>query len=102
MTMRPRSGLSMQPMRLSSVVLPLPEGPASARNSPRAIVSVTSRSAGTLTRPRRYDLLTFSREMRSFMSVSFAAQSKESGGDAHVPEERCADHDFWQGRGEYK
>src|SRR5436853_5501049 len=100
MTMRPRSGLSIQPMRLSSVVLPLPEGPASARNSPRSIVSVTSRNAGTLTRPRRYDLLTFSREMRSFISVSFAAQCREARRNAHVPEGRCADHDFWQGGGE--
>jgi hypothetical protein len=32
--MRPEVGLSMQPIRFSRVVLPLPLGPAMARNSP--------------------------------------------------------------------
>jgi len=39
-------------MRLSSVVLPLPEGPAMDRNSPSWMSSETSRKAGTTTLPR--------------------------------------------------
>jgi hypothetical protein len=52
MRTRPFVGVSTQPMRLSSVVLPLPEGPAMARNSPSSTSSETPRSAGTTKVPR--------------------------------------------------
>ena len=48
----PAVGVSTQPIRLSSVVLPLPEGPAMERNSPSATSSETPRNAGTMTLPR--------------------------------------------------
>ena len=44
---------SSPPKRLSSVVLPLPDGPASATTSPRSTSRSTPRSAGTGTLPRR-------------------------------------------------
>ena len=47
----PEVGVSTQPIRLSSVVLPLPDGPAMERNSPAMTSSVTPRSAGTTTLP---------------------------------------------------
>ena len=50
-TIRPPSGLSMQPIRFSSVVLPLPDGPASAMKSPRSMVRSMSASARTRTSP---------------------------------------------------
>ena len=46
-TMRPPVGRSMPAMRLSSVVLPEPDGPMSARKSPRGTASVTPLSTGT-------------------------------------------------------
>ena len=49
----PAVGVSRQPMRLRSVVLPLPDGPAMATNSPVATVNDTSSSAATPTLPRR-------------------------------------------------
>src|SRR5690606_20171775 len=52
----PLSGLSIPAIRLSSVLLPDPEGPISAVNSPAAMSSVTSESTGTICPPRRYDL----------------------------------------------
>ena len=39
MQIRPLVGVSMQPIRLSSVDLPLPDGPAMARNTPGSIAS---------------------------------------------------------------
>ncbi len=48
----PALGVSTQPTRLSKVVLPLPDGPAMARNSPSATSRVTPRKAGTTTWPR--------------------------------------------------
>jgi len=53
MLIRPSLGVSMHPMRLSSVVLPLPDGPAIARNTPSSMSNVTSRSALTVSWPRR-------------------------------------------------
>ena len=47
----PDVGVSTQPIRLSSVVLPLPDGPAMAMKSPSTTSSVTPRSAGTTTLP---------------------------------------------------
>ena len=38
MKILPVVGVSMQPMRLSSVDLPLPEGPAIARNTPSSML----------------------------------------------------------------
>ena len=49
----PLSGLSMPAMRLSSVVLPEPDGPMSAVKSPPAMSSVMSESTGTIWSPRR-------------------------------------------------
>src|SRR5262249_6866462 len=54
----PDVGVSRQPMRFSSVVLPLPDGPAIARNSPRSTVRETPASAVTVVLPRRYVLVT--------------------------------------------
>src|SRR5258708_5625739 len=61
MNTRPRVGVSMQPIRLSSVDLPLPDGPASARNTPDSILTLTLRSAVTVCDPIGYSLDTFSR-----------------------------------------
>src|SRR5258706_7711656 len=60
MNTRPRVGVSMQPIRLSSVDLPLPDGPASARNTTDSILTLTLRSAVTLCDPIGYSLDTFS------------------------------------------
>src|SRR5206468_3552108 len=49
MRISPEVGVSRQPMRLSSVVLPLPDGPAMATNSPVATLNETSSSAVTPT-----------------------------------------------------
>jgi len=49
----PAVGVSRQPMRLSSVVLPLPDGPAMATNSAVATLNETSSSAVTPTLPNR-------------------------------------------------
>ena len=45
----PLSGRSRQPSRLSSVVLPLPEGPSSTVNSAGRMVTSMPRSTGTVT-----------------------------------------------------
>ena len=47
----PEVGVSTQPIRLSRVVLPLPDGPAMAMKSPSVTSSVTPRNAGTTTLP---------------------------------------------------
>jgi hypothetical protein len=47
----PASALSMQPIRLSSVVLPEPDSPAMLMNSPWPISRETPRSARTLASP---------------------------------------------------
>src|SRR4026208_2039337 len=52
----PESGLSIPAIRLSSVVLPEPEGPISAVKSPEWMSSVMSESTGTTWPPRVYDL----------------------------------------------
>ncbi len=66
---RPVVGVSMQPMRFSSVDLPLPDGPAIARNTPSSMVSVTSCSAVTRCSPSRYSLETFSTRTRLMTSL---------------------------------
>ena len=45
-TTLPEVGRSMPPIRLRSVVLPLPDGPMSAAKSPSATVSVSPSSTG--------------------------------------------------------
>src|SRR5260370_39257238 len=54
----PLSGLSMPAIRLSSVLLPDPDGPISAMKSPSPISSVMSVRTGTICAPRRYDFAT--------------------------------------------
>ena len=51
MTIRPSVTVSRAPMRFSSVVLPLPDGPRTTMNSPRPMSSVTSSSAVTMPAP---------------------------------------------------
>ena len=53
-TRLPDVGVSIQPSRCSSVVLPAPDGPTMAANSPLAMVNETSWSACTVSAPRRY------------------------------------------------
>jgi hypothetical protein len=48
----PEVGTSTQPIRLSSVVLPLPDGPAMEMKSPSTTSRLTPRNAGTTTLPR--------------------------------------------------
>src|ERR1700730_6784061 len=55
----PLSGLSMPAIRLSSVLLPDPDGPISAMKSPCPISSVMSVRTGTICTPRRYDFATW-------------------------------------------
>ena len=69
MRISPEVGVSRQPMRLSSVLLPLPDGPAMATNSPVATLNETSSSAVTPTLPSRYVLLTCSTATRSSIRV---------------------------------
>src|SRR5436305_15242926 len=47
MTMRPSFGVSKPAISLSSVVLPQPDGPSSAKNSPRSIDKNTRSTAVT-------------------------------------------------------
>src|SRR5262245_28397014 len=54
----PEVGESMPPIRLSNVVLPLPEGPISATNSPSAMSSERPSSIISSSFPRRYTLRT--------------------------------------------
>ncbi len=49
----PLSGRSMQPIRFSSVVFPLPEGPESTVNRFGSMTKLMSRSAGTSTASMR-------------------------------------------------
>ena len=49
----PQSARSSPAMRLSSVLLPEPEGPISARNSPAAMESEIPSSTGMSWAPRR-------------------------------------------------
>ena len=51
-TTRPELGTSRPPRMLSSVDLPLPEGPMMERNCPRGTVSASMASAGTSVLPR--------------------------------------------------
>ena len=46
MRMRPLSGVSNPAISRSNVVLPQPEGPSSAKNSPRSTISDTRSTAG--------------------------------------------------------
>src|SRR5262245_1461108 len=52
----PLSGLSMPAMRLSSVLLPDPDGPMSAVNSPGMMSKLMSFNTGTICPPRWYVL----------------------------------------------
>src|SRR5438105_38974 len=54
----PLVATSTQPIRLSRVVLPLPDGPAMEMNSPLCTSSDTPRSAGTTTLPSVYSFTT--------------------------------------------
>src|SRR5215213_6533395 len=74
----PPSGLSMPAMRFKSVLLPEPEGPISATNSPAAISSVMSFSTGTICPPRRYD---FERFLISTIGCALIEWSFARGGD---------------------
>src|SRR4051812_17354691 len=51
----PPSGRSMPAIRLSSVLLPEPDGPINAMKSPSSMESVMLDSTGTVCTPRRYD-----------------------------------------------
>src|SRR5215213_4141912 len=55
LTTLPLSGLSKPASRLSSVVLPQPEGPTTATNSPRLMSSVKSRRTSTPPNERQTD-----------------------------------------------
>src|SRR5689334_15581855 len=57
--MHPSLGSSSAPMRLRSVVLPEPDGPATTAKSPFSMVKLTPRSACTLTEPCAYTFDTF-------------------------------------------
>src|SRR5579859_1415108 len=54
----PAEGLSNPPNRLSSVVLPEPDGPMIAANSPRAMVKSMALRTAMLSLPRLYSLVT--------------------------------------------
>jgi len=55
---RPLVGLSRQPMRLSRVVFPLPDGPTITEKRRRGMLNVTPFTAGTSTSPTLYVLRT--------------------------------------------
>ena len=52
----PSDGVSRPPIRLSSVVLPDPDGPINARKSPCGISRVTPCSTSMRSLPRKYTL----------------------------------------------
>src|SRR6185437_4199643 len=73
----PVVGTSMQPIRLRSVDLPLPDGPAMAMKTPASTLSETSRKAQISSSPRRYFFETQSTrtktiEIRRWLPVSEA------------------------------
>src|SRR5882672_798780 len=57
-TTLPRLGVSMAPIRFSSVVLPLPDGPRRTTNSPADTASEDSASTVVRIAPWSYHLLT--------------------------------------------
>src|SRR5262249_9925971 len=107
MAISPLSGIRKPPTRLSSVVLPQPDGPSSVISSPRRTSSETASSAATL--PKR--LVTPSRSTSIFSppvarvaGVGAAAESVVSAGMLNVQhlceakkdigqrQQRCGDH----------
>src|SRR6185436_1967766 len=77
----PRSGRSRPPIRFSSVVLPEPDGPISARNSPCATSRSIPRSTSTRCLPRRYAFATpFIETMLLMLALSpcFGAQERDA------------------------
>src|SRR6516165_7846884 len=75
----PRSGLSRPAMRLSSVVLPEPDGPMMPRNSPSATSRLRLRKTVISSPPRAKDLTTF----RTCMIGSAAIRASEITTDEH-------------------
>ena len=61
----------MQPIMLSSVVLPLPEGPHSTVKRPGRISMLTALRAGTVTVSSRYVLPTL-RKLTGYMNTPFS------------------------------
>src|SRR5262249_3835819 len=104
MAISPLSGIKKPPTRLSSVVLPQPDGPSSVISSPRRTSSDTSSSAVVL--PKR--LVTPSRwtaiSAPPFARVAAGAESLPSAGMLNVQhlceaeedigqrQQRCGDH----------
>src|SRR5215831_18505614 len=107
MAISPLSGIRKPPTRLSSVVLPQPDGPSSVISSPRRTSSETSSSAAVL--PKRLvtpSSLTaiFSLPFAQIAGVEAAAESASSAGMFNVQhlceakedigqrQQRCGDH----------
>src|SRR5216684_3755180 len=76
----PRSGLSRPAMRLSSVVLPDPDGPMMPRNSPSATSRLRLRKTVISSPPRAKDLTTF----RTCRIGSAAIRASEITTDEHI------------------
>src|SRR5262245_52588637 len=104
MAISPLSGIKKPPTRLSSVVLPQPDGPSSVISSPRRTSSDTSSSAVVL--PKRLVTASSSTAISAspFARVAAAAESLPSAGMLNVQhlcqakedvgqrQQRCGDH----------
>src|SRR5438067_4475617 len=72
MMMRPPSGVSKPAISRNSVVLPQPEGPSSAKNSPRSIDNDTRSTAATV--PNRLLACLISRSAMDRVALDSAAR----------------------------
>src|SRR5690349_18802930 len=68
-TIVPAVGVSRPPIRLSSVVLPEPDGPMSATKSPRGMSRSMPCSTSIVSPPRRYVFVTPRISTRTFMDA---------------------------------
>src|SRR5215470_10325786 len=85
-TTRPAVGVSRQPIRLSSVVFPLPEGPTITEKRRRGILNVTPLTAGTSTSPTLYVLKTSVRlttELFDGVAMAFSLSARNQGSQRH-------------------
>src|SRR4051812_33901341 len=78
MMIRPELGVNMHPRMNSNVVLPEPEGPSSARVSPRSSASETPLRTGTTSRPSRYSLKIWW-DSRTRMAIGGKPSAAEDG-----------------------
>src|SRR5262249_18198201 len=85
----PSVGESSPPMRLSSVVLPEPEGPMSARKSPCAMSRLTWCRTSRRSVPRSYTLLRLRISTSTLMTVSLRFLQRDARAVLHLGRRRA-------------